>query len=133
MKWPGAQHAEFLEQELVRVREEHARHVADLKNTYESLLTRAIEENARLRDDNARLQRVAVPEVKNVQLPGDPEPPPPPPVKPSAPRTFQEALVQHMKTTFPDVTDKQFIGFPGQPITPEKKEKPDVGQTGKAS
>lgn len=114
-----SRHERFLEAELLRVREEHAKAMAEQKNTYETLLRNGIEENQRLRDDNERLLRAAVPQVQNVKLATDPVEPPPP-ITPAKPRTFQE-YVNQVKAGWEKEAEKQFIGTPGQPITPEKK------------
>lgn len=129
-----SRHEQFLEVELVRVRAEHSQAMAAQKNTYEKLLDDVRKECDRLRDDNARLTRAAVPDMKEVVLPTDPVPPPPPAMPPPKPRTFNEYVAQEISSWGKE--DKhQFIGVPGQPITPDKKpeETQNAGQDGKPS
>jgi Asp-tRNA(Asn)/Glu-tRNA(Gln) amidotransferase C subunit len=57
---------------------EAMRELAETKKSHASELNRVIEENQRLRDDVKRLQFLAIPALKNVELEPDKTPPPSP-------------------------------------------------------
>lgn len=78
-------HVEWLEREIAVVREKHVEEIArlqaaneELKKAHAAELSRVIEENQQLRDDVKRLQLLAIPALKNVEIHPDTAPPPAP-------------------------------------------------------
>lgn len=74
MNWKNIfRHTLWLEQECLRLREDHLRQIDDLKKGYAAQVSYVIEENQRLKDDLDRFRLLLTPALQTVELPKERE------------------------------------------------------------
>ena len=69
-------HSEWLEEQFEKLKADHLREIEDLKKAHAIELNRAIEDNARLREEAERIRLYLTPALQSVQLEPDRSAPP---------------------------------------------------------